>query len=120
MRASAKKESECLVKPFTFYKLPIVLLCLGGALILAPQSRAQSEVAPDHFDGTDSWAAAASAKAPAQRAKPQFAFAPSQARNNKPAAPALQPVAARSVAAPRRSDAIADKNRKLAAPKSNN
>ena len=29
-------------------------------------------------------------------------------------------MAARSVAAPRRSDAIADKNRKLAAPKSNN
>jgi len=108
------------MKSFSFYRLPIVLLCLGGALVLAPQSRAQSEVAPDHFDGTDSWAAAASAKAPGQKAKPQFALAISQARNNTPVAPALQPVAARSVSAPRRSEAIADKNRKPAAPKPNN
>jgi hypothetical protein len=108
------------MKPFTFYKLPIVLLCLGGALVLAPQSRAQSEIAPDHYDGTDSWAAAASAKAPAQKAKPQPALATSQARNNMPAAPALEPVAARSVAAALRSDAIVTRKRKPAAPKPNN
>jgi hypothetical protein len=108
------------MKPFTFYKLPIVLLCLGGALVLAPPSRAQSEIAPDHFDGTDSWAAAASAKAPAQKAKPQPALATSRARNNMPAAPTLEPVAARSVAAPLRSDAIVTRKRKPAAPKPNN
>jgi hypothetical protein len=87
---------------------------------MAPHSRAQSEVAPDHFDGTDSWAAAASAKAVGQKAKPQSALAAFQAQNNQPAAPALQPVAARSVTAPRRSGAIADKNRKPATPKPNN
>jgi hypothetical protein len=108
------------MKPFTFYKLPIVLLCLGGALVLASPSRAQSEIAPDHFDGTDSWAAAASAKAPAQKAKPQPALATSQARNNMPAAPPLEPVAARSVAASLRSDAIVTRKRKPAAPKPNN
>jgi len=108
------------MKPFSFCKLPIVLVCLGGALALAPQSRAQSEIAPDHFDGTDSWAAAASTKARAQKAKPQSALTTSQTRNSKPAAPALQPVAARSVTAPRRSDAIADKNRKPATPRPNN
>jgi hypothetical protein len=108
------------MKPFIFYKLPIVLLCLGGALILAPQSRAQSEIAPDHFDGTDSWAAAASVKAPAQKAKPQYAQAASQARNNKPVAPALEPVAAHNLTTPSRSDAIAAKKRKPATPKSNN
>lgn len=108
------------MKPFNFYELPLLLLSLGGALILAPQARAQSEVAPDHFDDTDSWAAAASAKAPAQKAKPQSASATSQARNNKAAVPALQPVAAREVAAPRRSAALATKKRKPAAPKSNN
>ncbi len=102
------------MKPFAFYKLPIVLFCLGGALALAPQSRAQSEIAPDHFDGTDSWAAAASAKATAQKAKPQSAPATSPARNNESAAPTLQPVAARSVIAPRRSDAIATKKRNSA------
>ena len=104
------------MKPFAFYKLPIVLLCLGGALVLAPQSRAQSEIAPDHFDGTDSWAAA-SVKATAQKAWQQSATVTSQARDNKSAAPALQPVAAREVTVPRRSDAT--KKRKLA-PKSNN
>jgi hypothetical protein len=109
------------MKPFIFCKLPIVLLCLGGALVLAPQSRAQSEIAPDHFDGTDSWAAATSAKAPALRAKPQAApAATSQARNNVPAAPALEPIAARSVTVPRRSDAIVTSKRKPAAPKPNN
>lgn len=108
------------MKPFTFCKLPIIVLCLGGAFALAPQSRAQSEIAPDHFDGTDSWAAAASVKATAQKTRQQSAPTTSQARTSKPAAPALQPVAARSVTEPRRSDAIATKKRKAAAPKSNN
>ncbi len=107
------------MKPFTFYKLPIVLLCLGGALILAPQSRAQSEVAPDHFDGTDSWAAAA--KAGVAKGKPQPTPTTAKAWSNKSAAPTLQPVVARSLAAPRRSDAIAENNkRKTAARKSSN
>jgi hypothetical protein len=109
------------MKPFSFYKLPIVLLCLGGALVLAPQSRAQSEIAPDHFDGTDSWAAAASSKARGQKAKSQSALGASQARDHMaPTALALQPVAAREVTAPRRSNAIANKKRKSAAPKSDN
>jgi hypothetical protein len=109
------------MKPFGFCKLSVVLLGLAGALALAPQSRAQSEIAPDHFDGTDSWAAAASAKAPAPKAKPHSAPAALQARNNQPAVPALQPVAARDLAAPRRSDATAaNKKRKTAARKSDN
>jgi len=119
MRLS-KKESGCSMKPFIFYKLPIVLFCLGGALVLAPQSYAQSEVAPDHFDGTDSWAAAASVKTPNQKKNSQSTLATSQAWNNKPATAALEPTAARSLTAPRRSDAIVIKKRKPAAPKSNN
>lgn len=63
-------------------KIGMFLLGLGAALALAPQSRAQSEVAPDHFDGTDSWAAAAAAKVPAPKAK-QFPVAATQARNQK-------------------------------------
>jgi len=86
-------------------------------LFFAPQSRAQSDLAPDHFDGTDSWAAAASVKARATKAKPQSAPATLEARNNKPADPMLQPVAARNLTAPRRSE---NKKRKPAAPQSNN
>jgi hypothetical protein len=89
------------MKPFTINKLSIVLLCLGGSLLLSPQSRAQSEIAPDHFDGTDSWAAEASAKARASKAKSNSATASLQARSTKPVSPALQPVAARQVVAPR-------------------
>lgn len=106
------------MKSFTFYKLPIIVLFLGGAIALAPQSRAQSEIAPDHFDGTDFWAAA-SAKASAQKTNQHSAPVISQTGSNKSAVPALQPVAARSVTAPRRSDAILTKKRKPA-PKSNN
>lgn len=63
-------------------KIGMFLVGLGAALALAPPSRAQSEVAPDHFDGTDSWAAAAAAKVPAPKAK-QFPVAATQARNQK-------------------------------------
>jgi len=102
MPAAQPKKAGVAMKPFTIYKLPALLLCLGGALALAPASRAQSEVAPDHFDGTDSWAAAAVAKVPAKKDQPQTAAALT-ARSNKPAAPSLQPVAAREVTAQRRS-----------------
>jgi hypothetical protein len=119
LRSSAK-ESGYSMKPFSLNKLSVVLLGLGGVLFFAPQSRAQSDLAPDHFDGTDSWAAAASAKAPATKARPQSAPATLEARNNKPADPMLQPVAARNLTAPRRSEATANKKRKPAAPKSNN
>jgi hypothetical protein len=102
------------MKSFNVYRLPIIMLCLGGVLVLAPQSRAQSDVAPDHFDGSDSWATAASAKA-TQKAHQTSAI--SDARQDKSAAPTLQPVAARTVTTPRRA---ATKNRKSTAPKSSN
>jgi hypothetical protein len=106
------------MKTLTISKLSVVLLCLGGALVAAPQSRAQSEIAPDHFDGTDSWVAAASVKAMASKAKSNAASATVQARNTTPSSPALQPVAARTVLA-RRSGATANKKRKTTTPTSN-
>jgi hypothetical protein len=107
------------MKPFIISKLWIVLLSLGGTLLLSPQSRAQSEIAPDHFDGTDSWAAAAAAKVPTAKAKPQSVPATLQAQSTKPALAVLQTVAAREVAASRRTSATANRNRKPAT-KSNN
>jgi hypothetical protein len=109
------------VKAFTICKLAVLVIGLGGVLTFAPQARAQSEVSPDHFDGTDSWAAAASAKAPAAKPNPHSAPATLQARNANPTTPILQSVAARNVTPSRRSDAAAvDKKHKPAAPKSNN
>lgn len=106
------------MKAFTICKLTALLIGLGGVLTLAPPARAQSEIAPDHFDGTDSWAVAARAK---MAAKANPASAALQARSANPATPVLEPVAARNVVALRRSDAVvADKKRKPADPKSNN
>ena len=109
------------MKSFTICKLAVALIGLGGVLTFAPQARAQSEVSPDHFDGTDSWAAAGSAKAAASKTNPRPALATLQARNTKPATPVLQPVAARSLTTTRRSNPVAaEKKRKPAAPNSNN
>jgi hypothetical protein len=47
------------VKYLTSLKLPLLLVVAGVVLLFAPSCKAQSEVSPDHFDGTDSWAAAA-------------------------------------------------------------
>ena len=54
------------MKSFISLKTCVVLCGMGAALLFAPGSKAQSEVSPDHFDGTDSWAAAHS-----QAAKPK-------------------------------------------------
>jgi hypothetical protein len=103
------------MKSFTILRLPLVILVLGGAFLLVPQSRAQSEIAPDHFDGTDSWAAAASAKIHSPNLKSNAAPATLQAQNNKPS---VVPIAAHE--AVRNSTATTSKQRKPATPKSNN
>jgi hypothetical protein len=105
------------VKPFTINKLAVLLIGFGGFLALPPQSRAQSEIAPDHFETTDSWAVAASPKISAPRPKPRPATL--QASSGKSATPAAQPVAARTVTVSRRSSSLATQKRKPAAPKSN-
>jgi len=67
-------------------KLPLLLLVAGVALLFAPSCKAQSEVSPDHFDGTDSWAATAQTQ---HSPKPKQAAANSkqqtQARKNQQA-----------------------------------
>ena len=50
------------MKSYVLLRLAAVSLALGGALLVAPRARAQSEISPDHFDGTDSWARALAAK----------------------------------------------------------
>ena len=50
------------MKPFAALKFSAPLLGLGAFLLLAPAAHAQSEIAPDHFDGTDPWEIALAAK----------------------------------------------------------
>lgn len=68
--------------------LKISMLGLGfaGVVLLAPSCRAQSEIDPDHFDGTDSWALAAGRKAPASKTKLSSIAPSQQARRGGPIA----------------------------------
>src|SRR5437899_7237625 len=52
-------ELEAPVKPFSLLKLPVLLAGFGSLLLFSPACKAQSEVNPDHFDGTDTWEVAA-------------------------------------------------------------
>ena len=55
-------------KPFVLSKLALVAFGIGAALLLPPACKAQSEISPDHFDGTDSWAVAVqTVNAPVQK-----------------------------------------------------
>ena len=47
------------MKSFSLLKLPVLLVGFGALLLFSPACKAQSEVNPDHFDGTDTWEAAA-------------------------------------------------------------
>ena len=40
-------------------RMGVLLFGTAAVLLLAPASKAQSEISPDHFDGTDSWEMAA-------------------------------------------------------------
>jgi hypothetical protein len=107
------------VKGFNISKLAVILIGLGGSFALAPQSRAQSEIGPDHFDGTEPLTVAASAKISAPRPKPRPASMALQASGSKSNPPAAQSVAARTLTVSRRSGSVATKKRTSAAPKSN-
>ena len=108
------------MKPFSLLKIPTILLGLGALLFFTPSCKAQSEVSPDHFDGTDPWEMAAR-KPVTPRATPTLANGPYQAQNKKAgSAASLQLAAARDVSNATRHNAVAipDK-RKVAVRKSN-
>lgn len=105
------------MKHFMLLRLPFLVLGMGAALLLTPSSKAQSEVSPDHFDGTDSWAAAAQTPhTPTQKqvvAKPSF-----QAKSQKNAqSSALQLALARDASKPVSHDAVAAEPKRNTAPR---
>ena len=57
------------MKSSVLFKIPGILVGLAAILVLSPASKAQSEIAPDHFDGTDSWEAAAHHKVAASKSQ---------------------------------------------------
>ena len=56
---SERRNGSNVVKNKLFGMTGVLALALMGAIFVAPACKAQSEINPDHFDGTDSWATAA-------------------------------------------------------------
>ena len=109
---------EAQVKYFMLYRMPLLLLGIGGALLLTPACKAQSEISPDHFDGTDSWAAAAeTVHAPVQ--KQAVAKTALQAKSQKATQGAAFQLAASREASKPVSSAAAAADRKQTAPAGN-
>ena len=107
------------MKHFILLKLSVLLLGIGGALVLTPACKAQSEISPDHFDGTDSWATAAR-QVPVQSQKQPVAKPTVQAKSQKETkGSAFQLAAVREVTKPVNREAVAvDLKRKPATPNS--
>jgi len=105
---------EVPMKSFSLLKIPMMLGGLGAILLFAPHCKAQSEVSPDHFDGTDSWEIAART-AVATKIKPAPSNALYQAQNKKAGA-TMQLAAAREVTKvpPRNAVALQDKRKTVA------
>ena len=107
------------MKHFILLKLTVFLFGISAALVLTPACKAQSEVSPDHFDGTDSWAMTAR-PVPAQLQKQSAAKPSVQARNQKAGqSSSFQLAATREATKPIRREALAiDRKRNAATPNS--
>lgn len=103
------------MKRFILLKLSVLLFGISAALVLTPACKAQSEISPDHFDGTDSWARAAR-PVHAETQKQTTAKPLVQAKSQKAAqGSTFQLAAAREVNKPvRRETGAADRKRKPA------
>ena len=105
------------MKRFILLKLSVLLFGIVAAMLFTPACKAQSEVSPDHFDGTDSWAMAAQPSH--ARPQKQPASKPSlQAKSQKETkGSSFQLAAARDASKPVSREAVAiDRKRKTAAP----
>lgn len=100
------------MKPFSLLKIPVLLVGFGALLLFAPACKAQSEVNPDHFDGTDPWEVAARRSVTA-RTKTGAAPASYLAQNKKAgSAASLQLTAAREVASPAHGNTVAIRDKR--------
>lgn len=106
------------MKLFSVLKLPMMLLGLGAGLFLAPTCKAQSEVSPDHFDGTDPWETVAGKPiAPQSKSAPANSY---QAQNKKTGSSAtLQMASEREVTKSVSHNAVAVQDKRKATARKN-
>jgi hypothetical protein len=69
---------ESTMKSLGMLRISIIALGSAAAMFIAPQCRAQFEIDPDHFDGTDSWQTVAVAKVHVPKTNPAKAGAAGQ------------------------------------------
>jgi hypothetical protein len=113
---------ENTMKSFGMFRISMTALGFAAAMFIAPQCRAQFEIDPDHFDGTDSWQVAALAKDHGPKTNPAEAGAAGQALNGNPSGRAtLRSTAARNVPNTLGPEGVAAQNkRKVSARKDRN
>jgi hypothetical protein len=101
---------ELVMKSFSLLKIAVSLLGFGALLLLTPSCRAQSEVSPDHFDGTDSWETAARTPAPhtAHAPAPKNQLAKTKAASSQSS---LQLASDRQLSAPQRQNGVVIQNK---------
>ena len=104
------------MKLFSEPRIWMPLAGLGITLALAPQSRAQADVAPDNFEVAYSVTPAPAAKVPAPKSKPPVALS-AHAANKKHTQPALQVTSARNVS---ESDALVVQDQRKTPPRKPN
>jgi hypothetical protein len=103
------------MKPFGMLRVSMIVLGFAAAGFIAPQCRAQFEVDPDHFDGTDSWQAAALAKVHGPKINRASVGGAGQAQNRNTSGRAtLHFTAAGNVPDAQRSEAVAVQNKRKA------
>ena len=103
-------------KPVVLFKFTLVAFGIGAALLLTPACKGQSEINPDHFDGTDSWAVAAQrVSAPAQKLR--VAKASLSAKSQKTGQNSPFQLAAREISERVSRDIVAAEPRRKAAPR---
>jgi hypothetical protein len=106
------------MKPFGLLRLAVVSCGLCALLSFPSACKAQSEVSPDHFDGTDPWDAVAQ-KPHTAKPKPALVRTVSQSNPKKPGA-TVQLAATREFSTPARHEAVAvEDKRKPAVQKPN-
>jgi hypothetical protein len=96
------------MKSLGMLRISIIALGSVAAMSIAPRCSAQSEIAPDHFDGTDSWQTVAVAKVRAPKTNPAKAGAAGLVLNGNTSGHAtLRGTAVRSVPNAQGQEAVA-------------
>lgn len=85
------------MKSLGMLRISIIALGFAAAMSIAARCSAQSEIGPDHFDGTDSWQTVAVAKVHAPKTNQAKAGAAGQVLNGNTSHATRRAAAVRSV-----------------------